>query len=51
MNKVALILSFIFSGFGQIWNREYTQGITFIILRPNCVSLVVLFIMAILLLF
>lgn len=33
MNKVALILSFIFSGFGQIWNREYTKGITFILLQ------------------
>jgi len=33
MNKIALILSFIFPGFGQISNREYMKGITFIILQ------------------
>jgi hypothetical protein len=33
VNRIALILSFIFPGFGQISNREYMKGTTFIILQ------------------
>jgi len=33
VNKIALILSFIFPGFGQMWNREYMKGISFIIIH------------------
>ena len=33
VNKIALILSFIFPGFGQIWNREYIKGINLILLQ------------------
>ena len=40
MNKIALLLSFIFPGFGQIWNREYTKGVTFILLNVVFILLV-----------
>jgi cell division septation protein DedD len=40
VNKTALILSFIFPGFGQIWNREYTKGINFILLQIIFIILV-----------
>ncbi|MFQ6041859.1 MAG: hypothetical protein ACE5PV_13460, partial [Candidatus Poribacteria bacterium] len=40
VNKIALISSFIFPGFGQISNREYMKGITFIILQIIFIILV-----------
>jgi len=40
VNKTALVLSFIFPGFGQIWNREYTKGINFILLQIIFIILV-----------
>ena len=40
VNKIALILSFVFPGFGQIWNREYTKGINLILLHVIFIILV-----------
>ncbi|MBM3235682.1 hypothetical protein FJZ31_05240 [Candidatus Poribacteria bacterium] len=40
VSKTALILSFIFPGFGQIWNREYTKGVNFILLQIIFIILV-----------
>jgi len=40
VNKIALILSFVFPGFGQIWNREYIKGINFIFLHIIFIILV-----------
>lgn len=40
VNKIALILSFIFPGFGQISNREYMKGMSFIILQISFIILV-----------
>ena len=41
LNKTAFILSFIFPGLGQIWNREFMKGLCFIILQ--IVSLLLIF--------
>ena len=40
VNKIALILSFVFPGFGQIWNREYIKGINLILLHIIFIILV-----------